>query len=169
MKKFLLTLNLFALCISVANSQIPNFTPTNGMNAFWPFNNNANDASVNGRNGTAINVSAIADRNGTANNAYSFTANSSSVSVPWIDLSQNMTISFWIKASSNATELTFFNNSWDLYPYIYQSIVVGGNSISFRADPTGAGAAFVIVSDVIDNTWHQVVFTYANNNTLKAY
>ena len=66
MKKTLtIACSLFALSLT---AQIP----TNGLVAYYPFNGNANDASVNGHNGTVNGVTLTADRFGNANSAYSF-------------------------------------------------------------------------------------------------
>ena len=53
-------------------AQVPNYVPTNGLVAFWPFNGNANDASGNGNNGAVNGATLTTDRNGNANSAYNF-------------------------------------------------------------------------------------------------
>ncbi len=62
--------------------EMRNFNTANGLIAYWPFNNSAADQSGFGRNGTASNVTSVADRFGNANSAYHFDGSSSYVSVP---------------------------------------------------------------------------------------
>ncbi len=55
---------------------IPQYLPTNGLVAWYPFNGNANDESGNGNNGILHGVTPTSDRNGNAGSAYSFTGTS---------------------------------------------------------------------------------------------
>ena len=71
MKKQLLLFSLFA--INVMMAQTPSYVPTNGLIGWWPFNNNANDESGSGNNGTVMNgVLLTSDRFNNLNSAYSF-------------------------------------------------------------------------------------------------
>jgi gliding motility-associated-like protein len=72
MKKCLI-LTALTLTLSSAFSQVPNYVPTSGLVGWWPFNGNANDASGNGFDGTAINGALLtSDRYGISSRAYSF-------------------------------------------------------------------------------------------------
>ena len=51
--------------------------PTNGLVAYYPFNGNANDYSLNANNGTVIDATLTADRFGNTNSAYQFNGNGS--------------------------------------------------------------------------------------------
>lgn len=100
MKK-IFTIAIIALSIN-AFAQIP----TNGLVAHYPFNGNANDASVNGNNGTVNGAILCADRFGNANSAYSFDGvNNNSITVPnssSLNLTSNeISISMWIKWQNN--------------------------------------------------------------------
>ena len=48
------------------------YLPTNGLVGYWPFNNNANDESGNGNNGTVNGATLTTDRFGSSNSAYLF-------------------------------------------------------------------------------------------------
>ncbi|MGP8199281.1 MAG: LamG domain-containing protein [Limisphaerales bacterium] len=72
---------------------------TNGLVAYYPFNENANDMSGNGNDGTVDGATLIEDRSGNPNSAYSFdgvddqieVANSASISP-----SNALTVAAWI-------------------------------------------------------------------------
>ncbi len=70
MIKSVITLTLFfwLFTIDVVRSQIP----TNGLMLWYPFSGNAKDSSGNGNDGTASNVTLVADRFGSPNKAYRF-------------------------------------------------------------------------------------------------
>jgi hypothetical protein len=70
MKKKLLLFSLFTINALVA--QVPNYIPTNGLVAYWPFSGNANDLSGNANNGTVSGATLTTDRFGNTNSAYSF-------------------------------------------------------------------------------------------------
>lgn len=70
MKKQLLILTTALLSLS-GFAQIPNYVPTNGLVAYYPFNGNADDESGNGNNGTVIGATLTSDRFGVVNKAYS--------------------------------------------------------------------------------------------------
>ena len=60
---------LTLLFATAAQAQVPSYVPTNGLVGYWPFNGNANDASVNGNDGTVNEAALIADRFGSLNSA----------------------------------------------------------------------------------------------------
>ncbi|MCX6928706.1 MAG: hypothetical protein NT154_36660 [Verrucomicrobia bacterium] len=61
-------------------SPAPSFL-TNGLEAYYPFNGNANDASGNGHNGTAFDTTLVQDQFGLPNSAFEFNGVSSYVEV----------------------------------------------------------------------------------------
>ena len=56
--------------------------PLNGCVAWYPFNGNANDVSLQGNNGTIYQASLTSDRFGIANKAYLFDGIDDRISVP---------------------------------------------------------------------------------------
>jgi hypothetical protein len=133
----LLVVSVLSSCQKSANSVKPasttpkivdemrNFNTANGLIAYWPFNNSAADQSGFGHNGTASNVTSVADRFGNANSAYHFDGSSSYVSVPDnVALRLNntdFTLNAWVKLDAyNSSYLSTIiskrisgvNNGW---------------------------------------------------------
>ena len=99
--KFLIAALLIAT--SSAFAQVPSYVPTNGLVGWWPFNNNANDESGNGNNGTVNGATLASDRNSNANAAYNFDGNADYILIPnsnSLNPSQ-ISISVWIFANQN--------------------------------------------------------------------
>ncbi len=98
MKKTLLFTVCF-LAISVFG-QVPNYVPSNGLLAYWPFSGNADDLTTNANHFTNYGATLVADRNGTANSAYSFNGTSSYLekTTPSFQFtpSGNFSVSFWV-------------------------------------------------------------------------
>ena len=66
MKKLLTILFAVALGLNLS-AQVPNYVPTDGLVAWYPFNGNANDESGNGHHGEEYGISYVDDRfNGSA-------------------------------------------------------------------------------------------------------
>lgn len=109
MKIKLLLLLLFThLSIFSQNVNIPQA----GLLAYYPFNGNADDTSGKGNNGTAVDVTAIADRFGNSNAAYSFNGKSSNIEADIADYPLKggaRTITGWFKATDpiNSSEFDF--------------------------------------------------------------
>ena len=70
--KIKLLLSFLSICF-ISSAQVPSYIPTNSLVGWWPFNNNANDESNNGNNGTLLNgVVSTTDRFNNTNSAYIF-------------------------------------------------------------------------------------------------
>jgi len=67
-----LFLLLFGVVSLVAHAQVPDYVPTEGLVAWYPFNGNANDESGNGNDGQPFGAVLTEDRYGAANSAYFF-------------------------------------------------------------------------------------------------
>jgi hypothetical protein len=80
-----------------AYESIPTFT--NGLVAYYPFSGNANDATTNGNNGTAVNASLVPDRFGQPQSAYYFNG-SAYVVIPHSssldNLGDTLTLAAWV-------------------------------------------------------------------------
>lgn len=78
--------------------------PTEGLVAYWPFNNNADDESGNNNHGTVTSATLTTDRFGSTNKAYSFDGNGDYILVPDNDIlslvSHNFSFSFWVYINS---------------------------------------------------------------------
>ena len=69
--RYLLLSSLLALVLAVS-AQIPDYVPTDGLIAWYPFDGNANDESGNGFHGDAQYTTATIDRNGVEDAALKF-------------------------------------------------------------------------------------------------
>ena len=68
------TLLLAASCLTAAG-QVPDYVPTEGLVAWYPFNGNANDESQYANHGTVVGASLTEDRFGLPHSAFSFDGN----------------------------------------------------------------------------------------------
>ena len=139
----------------------------NGLVAYYPFNGNANDASGNGNNGTAANVSFANVSNRVA--AIFTGALNSSVTAsnsPSLDMTNAVTISLWFNSfGNNSGPAGFLDKAWKQPVYhdwsyrswfLYWSTGAGG-IVNCQANgptlATGAG-----VPQLNDNQWYHLVF-----------
>lgn len=92
----------YLLCFLAFHSfgQVPNYVPSNGLLAYWPFSGNANDQTANANHFTNNGATLVADRNGNANSAYSFNGTSSYLekTTPTFQFTPSSTfsVSFWV-------------------------------------------------------------------------
>ncbi len=106
MKNILLS-TLFSLIITLGFSQAPSYVPANGLVGWWPFNENANDESGNGNNGTVNGATLTTDRNGNVNSAYSFDGVDDFNEIDVNSYLQNgLTISVWIVSNLPNAQFT---------------------------------------------------------------
>ncbi|PXY45107.1 hypothetical protein DMB68_10410 [Flavobacterium hydrophilum] len=82
--KFMKTKLLFILLLAnfsiyAQSSDIPDYIPSDGLLAYYPFNGNANDISGNGSHGIAVDVEQTQDRFGQRRSAYYFNGTSSNI------------------------------------------------------------------------------------------
>lgn len=109
MKKILLSGAVFIFFFySSMGQNIPTYMPSNGLQAWWPFNGNANDETGNNNNGTVNGATLANDRNNNANSAYSFDGASNSITIPDNDslsfFNNQFTFSFWMNWNANANQ-----------------------------------------------------------------
>jgi hypothetical protein len=142
--------------------------------AYYPFNGNARDSSGNGHHGTANGATLTTDRLGNPNSAYSFDGVDDYILIPAIDITTDLSISFWLKTTSSNS------NSWPSNQFIIDRDLCGvqrdwsvglgqGGKIQFN---TGANIDHVLTSssDINDDTWkHIVVVRDAGNQKKEIY
>jgi hypothetical protein len=92
---------VFTLISQINFAQVPSYVPVNGLQAWYPFNGNANDESGNNLNGTVNGANLTTDRFNTQNAAYSFAENQE-IFIPNTENLNTypLTISLWYNASS---------------------------------------------------------------------
>ncbi|MGB3005962.1 MAG: LamG-like jellyroll fold domain-containing protein, partial [Chitinophagaceae bacterium] len=78
-----------------------------GMEAYYPFNGNANDESGNNHNGTVTEAVLTTDKNGTANKAYQFDGVNDMITAPahadWSFGNGDFSITSWVNVSTIGT------------------------------------------------------------------
>jgi hypothetical protein len=99
MKKIVFLSLFLVVYVNITLAQLPNYVPTNGLVAFWPFNGNANDASGNGNNGSLFGALLSSDRFSTNNKSIIQNTNGSHIRTQRIinNSANTFTISFWVK------------------------------------------------------------------------
>ncbi|HTF04331.1 MAG TPA: LamG domain-containing protein, partial [Bacteroidia bacterium] len=160
-------------------AQIPAYVPLSGLLAYYPFNGNANDATINLHNGTVIGATPSADRFGNPNSAYLFNGTSNYITVPNaapLCLSNtDFTISVWI----NQANLVSYEEA-----IISKRTTASQSGYMFNIEgpsQTIPGVTNFIVSGGFDpraysntpitlNTWHHILILYTlNNQTITTY
>lgn len=98
MKKLLLSL----LCVILTSQfALTQSTLDSGLVAYYPFNGNANDTSINHNNGTVYNATLTTDRFGNPNRAYSFNGTNAYITASANTLPNTVrTISLWFYANN---------------------------------------------------------------------
>ena len=97
--RYLITVVIAALSLN-AFGQVPNYVPSDGLVAWYPFNGNANDESGVSANGEVFSAELTADRFGTPDEAYYFSGVGCSphieTDIDFQGSTEGMTISFWL-------------------------------------------------------------------------
>jgi len=88
-------------------------TLNSGLVAYYPFNGNANDSSVNGNNGTVVGASLTSDRFGIINSAYLFKNNYIIIPNNKSYEFNNYTISFWASTNSTSKQVPIIKLNYD--------------------------------------------------------
>ena len=110
-----LFLLLFGAMSLVAHAQVPNYVPTDGLVAWYPFNGNANDESGNAFHGEINGALLTADRFLETNSAYSFSGNCQDridMLVPEMTENTSFSVSFWAKRNGTGC---YNPRMWEFY------------------------------------------------------
>ena len=75
LKLMTLCMALCCLCFNSFAQNVPDYVPSDGLVAWWPFNGNANDESGNGNDGEINGATLTEDEYGNTNSAYYFDGN----------------------------------------------------------------------------------------------
>ena len=103
MMNHLLTLFFAASCLT-AVGQVPDYVPTDGLVAWFPFNGNALDESSNGHDANVVGATLSEDRFGTSESAYLFDGHDRIFPSNYEDFPlQERTTSIWVKSNVLAT------------------------------------------------------------------
>ena len=166
--KLLTTAMLWLAVMTSVNAQ-----PTDNVNAYYPFNGNANDVTGNGKNGTVTGATLIADRLGKPNSAYLFNGSNNIIKLPRTLLSSNtgFTISFWMNPYGNHTTPDGSQYLIDLRGQYYISVaynqpnVSNPNLIVYRLMDASSTRNYANsgINALQVNKWCHIVATYGNN------
>ncbi|WP_264552715.1 LamG-like jellyroll fold domain-containing protein [Flavobacterium sp. N2038] len=164
--KLLLLFSLISL--SGFAQTIPSYVPTNGLIAYYPFDNNANDVSGNQNNGTVNGAILTEDRNAKPNSAYSFNGINNYIDAIVTNIPKNnapRTISGWFKTNTPNTgenqDVCIFNYgtlsklqrvSLTIYSKAYLQSVTGPD---FTSDDF-----YVNNYNYLSNDWYFFTLTY---------
>lgn len=169
---------LFILITIKASAQIPSYVPTNSLVGYWPFEGNANDASIHSNNGIVTGATLTQDRFGKPNFAYSFNGGANYIQVAndsSFNFTKNrMTVSLWMltavitpvnnvhtlisKQSSSGANQSGFN-------------IAKENSLTYLLIKNGANSTqgySRVPSASLLNSWHHIVFV-SDSGILKSY
>ncbi len=159
----------------MAQSQLPNYLPTNGLVGFWPMNGNANDVSGNGNHGNPSNVTWAIDRFGTNSSCANFNKNQRSVINVNCSNPNVFTWSVWCRPEINgggngptwgSTVLSISSNCpyyW-CYNELYQYQNQGDMRVMFGNQVHG----WTERSWGISYSWQHIVYSY-DGNILRIY
>jgi len=172
--KSILLIPLATLTITASMAQnVPAYVPTNALSSYWPFSGNANDLSINAKNGIVQNAVLTTDRFGNANSAYYFNGTNSYIQVPdnndsILDLTQNFTISTWASIDQliggGPTMLSKHIGNLDnmgSYEFIIgYHTPVSQYKLVFFATPNYNDIAYSSFNSFPSNIWVNYVLTY---------
>lgn len=172
MKHFLFAFAAAAI-LGIAQAQVPDYVPTDGLVAWFPFNGNAIDESWNGHDAEVDGASLSLDRFGNSASAYAFDGNdrifpSNPEGFPVAE----RTTSIWMKSNVGVTGgRALFGygggscgNSWLLtynnqgnQPYAYHSFELQGHCNAFATAAAMPSAEF--------ENWHHIVLRTSEEGT----
>jgi hypothetical protein len=155
--------------LSILVAQIP----TSGLIAHYPFNGNANDATIYSNHGAVTNATLTTDRFGNPNSAYSFNGVNSVIQAPdALHLRPvNMTASVWVYNQSTSgfhsivgkSIGTSVCDSWQIFIYG----TAGGVPFSaVSCSDAGSGFTPFLVTPRTDNVWVHLVYVFDDDNNL---
>lgn len=144
-----------------------------GLIAYYPFNGTVGDSSGNGNNGTAFNITTVANRFGTANSACYFNGNNSYITVQdnqKLRLNNtDFTLNAWVYienygysygSSIFSKRIAGYNNGWSWDIAGYGSGIPGLMSYG----PGGGSVNAISNSGVSTQNWHMLTTVYTYND-----
>jgi Concanavalin A-like lectin/glucanases superfamily/Secretion system C-terminal sorting domain len=176
--KSILLIAIATISLATATmAQVPNYVPTNGLLAWYPFTSNANDLSGNGYNGRNSGATLTTDRFGNPNCAMQFFS-SQYIEVPNLYQTNlnGYTISAWFKrpSSSNGNDGAILSGSSPgNLPAGLRFYIGSINRLlwGIESNPGGNGVVQNAPGDTAnydDNNWHFCVATFSSPNGLVA-
>ena len=159
-KLLTLCMALCVVCLTATSQNVPDYVPTDGLVAWYPFNGNANDESGNENDGEIIGPELTVDRFDLNESAFEF-ENSRIEIANSADLDQFKSISFWFLTSSTAeNQVMFKQNIYAGHVHERLSCAVnwGGNAHFAVKEVCGDPWQYDnVVVELNDGMWHHYV------------
>ena len=162
----------------MAHAQVPDYVPTEGLVAWYPFNGNANDESGYANNGVVFGASLTFDRFGIASSAYNFDGNDhiEAQHQDWLNMGTGSTTwTGWGKKTSgndHAHFLTKIEATSSPYSATGKYLRYGPNeNIEFAEGQSGNGGNSVNVhtSELLNEWVHLVGVKDSISGTMRIY
>ncbi len=159
---------------------IPNYVPSNGLVAYYSFSGNANDATINGNNGTVNGATLTTDRDGNPNSAYSFDGVTSYINIghnaSLRRSNSNFSLTYWVylnSYNSSYASVILSNRSGSNVSKIGTAFNIVGNASPNYLGQVQLGTCCEGVfgtSKILTGSWNHVVVTYDKvSKTVKTY
>lgn len=147
-----LQLMILTLCIH-AKAQIP----TDNLEAYYPFNGNADDASGNGNDGISYGATIANDRFGNTSSAYYFDGINDYINTNTFFDFQERSVSFWAKSNViNGSGVNSCGAIWQDH-YINNYGVIQANFVDNVLQLDAGGSAPYYYANISTNTWIHIV------------
>ncbi|MEQ8629283.1 LamG domain-containing protein [Ekhidna sp.] len=150
---------------------------TTGLVAYYPFNGNANDESVNSNHGSVNGASLTEDRNGVGSSAYSFDGVDDYIDLGGSEIFslgnyEGFAISAWVKSDEVSIE-TPSDNMTIFSKYIaasdnrfYNLYIVADHDVRFATWSNGSESPSDVVQADIGNEWNHITLVSSDGKYL---
>ena len=160
--------NIYQNYIHIYNVDIQN-----GLYAYYPFNNNADDQSENNLDADVYGASLTTDRFGNEDSAYAFDGLDDYIDCPdgFADFSNGITISYWScqEAFNNWSRIIDFGNGSRSDNIIITPAALGSNALQFQVY-RGSSSSNIRLQNVISlDTWSFWVAEVNSSGYAKVY
>jgi len=148
-------------------------TPNDSLVAYYPFDGNANDFSLNNNNGTVNGATLTADRFGYRNSAYHFDGSASFIDIgndPTLKMDLEVTIACWVYIDLPLTGGSGYYNVISDHSPTYNNGKIfrfQANNLEFLLGPEGSLEANYAFPDSASG-WHHIANTY-DGDTIKIF
>lgn len=155
---------LFGAVSLVAHAQVPDYLPTEGLVAWYPFNGNANDESGNGNDGIVNGATPSSDRYAIENLAYSFNGESSYILIESDFDSNERSVCLWVNTATFSPSLIYDNDHNGLYYGLTQFSCgfFGSDLFNGVGHPAGPNT---FSQEASPETWYMLSFTRDSDST----
>jgi len=157
--RYLVTLLLSTLSVN-AVGQVPDYVPSDGLEAWWPFNGNATDESPNGHDGVVNGAVLTPDRFGITDNAYFFVGSNITVDILFDEPERSFFAWFNSEGPTGTNQIVFLND--------HQQLNNGHSAIAFNNQTLVLQAGTVPCGNqALDyNTWYHAGAVRSSESTM---